>query len=73
MIAALGLAAISAVAMLLVRSLVHTEKTATIVLWFSATASVMALLTIPFGWQALTPFQAAFLVTAGFAAASRRS
>ena len=30
---------ISAVAMLLVRSLVHTEKTATIVLWFSLTAS----------------------------------
>ena len=47
------LAALSAVALLLVRSLVRTEKTATIVLWFSLTASVSALLTLPFGWEAL--------------------
>ncbi|RJT33496.1 DMT family transporter [Mesorhizobium waimense] len=65
-IAALIAAAISAVAMLLVRNLVQTEKTATIVLWFSATASVMALLSLPFGWQALTPAQTALLVAAGF-------
>ena len=51
--------------MLLVRNLVHTEKTATIVLWFSLTASVMALLSIPFGWQALSPMQVVFLVSAG--------
>jgi len=42
-IAALVSAAISANAILLVRNLVQTERTATIVLWFSATASVMAL------------------------------
>src|SRR5437016_4901259 len=40
--AALIAAAISAVAMLLVRNLVQTERTATIVLWFSSTASVLA-------------------------------
>ncbi|RVD65926.1 EamA/RhaT family transporter, partial [Mesorhizobium sp. M4A.F.Ca.ET.029.04.2.1] len=65
-IAAFAAAAISAVAMLLVRNLVQTEKTATIVLWFSVTASVMALFSVPFGWQALTPTQAALLVVAGF-------
>ncbi|WP_457151966.1 DMT family transporter [Mesorhizobium sp. P5_C1] len=65
-IAALVAAAISAVAMLLVRNLVQSERTATIVLWFSVTASVMALLSLPFGWQALTPLQAALLVAAGF-------
>lgn len=64
--AALIAAAISAVAMLLVRNLVHTEKTATIVLWFSSTASVLSLFTLPFGWLALTPMQAALLVVAGF-------
>lgn len=64
--AALVSASISAVALLLVRNLVHTEKTATIVLWFSLTASAFGLLTIPFGWQALTGTQIAFLVAAGF-------
>ncbi|MDX8524620.1 DMT family transporter [Mesorhizobium sp. MSK_1335] len=64
--AALIAAAISAVAMLLVRNLVQTEKTATIVLWFSSTASVLSLFTLPFGWQALSPMQAALLVFAGF-------
>jgi drug/metabolite transporter (DMT)-like permease len=64
--AALVSASISAVALLLVRNLVRTEKTATIVLWFSLTASAVGLLTLPFGWQGLTPEQAAFLIAAGF-------
>ena len=64
--AALAAAGISAVALLLVRNLVRTEKTATIVLWFSLTASVVGLLTLPFGWQALTMQQALFLIAAGF-------
>jgi drug/metabolite transporter (DMT)-like permease len=46
-VAAIAAAAMSALAMLQVRSLVATEKSATIVLWFSATSSVLALLTIP--------------------------
>ncbi len=64
-IAALTAAGVSAVAMLLVRRLVHTEKTATIVLWFSLTASVAALLTVPFGWESLSMRSAVFLVCAG--------
>jgi drug/metabolite transporter (DMT)-like permease len=64
-LAALGGAAFSAVAMLLVRRLVAVEKTATIVLWFSLTASLFALATIPFGWVALSATQAALLIGAG--------
>jgi len=64
-IAALGAAFLSAVAMMLVRRLVSTEKTSTIVIWFSATASVSALATIPFGWASLTQTQLVFLITAG--------
>lgn len=59
-------AASSAVAALLVRRLVTTEKTSTIVLWFSVTATVLALLTLPFGWVRLAPWQIAALVCAGF-------
>lgn len=65
--AALTAAAFSAAAMLLVRRLVHTERTPTIVLWFSMTATVLSLLTIPFGWPALDWKQAALLVSAGVA------
>ncbi len=63
--AALIAAALSAVALLLVRNLVDTEKTATIVMWFSLTATVAGLLTLPFGWQALDAWQAALLVASG--------
>jgi drug/metabolite transporter (DMT)-like permease len=65
-IAALVAASIGGFNLLLVRSLVQTDKTATIVLWFSLTASVGGLLTVPFGWDALSPMQAALLVSAGF-------
>ena len=64
-VAALLGATLSAVAMLLVRNLVHTERTPTIVLWFSLTASAAALLTLPFGWEPLAAWQAACLVLAG--------
>ncbi|MBL8583414.1 MAG: DMT family transporter [Rhizobiaceae bacterium] len=64
-IAVLAAAAISAIAMLLVRRLVQVERTHTIVLWFSMTATVVGLLTIPFGWERLTLAQAAFLIGAG--------
>lgn len=65
-LAVLGAAAVGAVAMLLVRRLVKTEKTSTIVLWFSLTATVVSLATIPFGWDPLTPWQTGFLISAGF-------
>jgi drug/metabolite transporter (DMT)-like permease len=64
--AVLAAAAISAVAVLLVRDLVRTEKAATIVLWFSLTASAMSLFSIPLGWQAPTTMQVILLVFSGF-------
>jgi drug/metabolite transporter (DMT)-like permease len=63
--ATLCAAAASALAMILVRSLVHTEKTGTIVFWFSFSATTLSLLTIPFGWEALSFNQAALLISAG--------
>jgi drug/metabolite transporter (DMT)-like permease len=59
-------AMMAAVTMLLVRRLVETERTATIVLWFSVTASVFSLATIPFGWISLDMEQALLLIGAGF-------
>ena len=64
--AAFASAGCAAVAAILVRHLVHSERTATIVLWFSLTASVLSLLSLPFGWQTLTLSQTALLVGAGF-------
>lgn len=61
----LGGALFSALAQVFVRKLVLAEKTATIVFWFSVTASLLSLLTIPFGWVWPTPGEAALLVTAG--------
>jgi drug/metabolite transporter (DMT)-like permease len=66
-LAALAAAAFAAVAGLLVRRLVHTERTATIVLYFSITSTLIALLSAPFGWVWPTPQQAVYLVCAGFA------
>ena len=63
--AALGGATLGAVAQLLTRRLVQTERSATIVFYFLASSSVIALLTIPFGWVMPTPLQAAFLIGAG--------
>jgi len=63
--AMLGSAAISACVVLLVRRLVLTEKSSTIVMWFSLTSTVAALFTIPFGWISLTPEQYVFLIGAG--------
>jgi drug/metabolite transporter (DMT)-like permease len=63
--AAMAAASASAVAMLLIRNLVTTEKSSTIVFWFSTSASLFALLTLPFGWTWPSPTQAALLVMAG--------
>lgn len=61
----LGGAVFSALAQVFVRKLVLAEKTATIVFWFSVTASVLSLATLPFGWVWPTPAEAALLVGAG--------
>lgn len=65
-IAALSAAILAAVAMMLVRRLVQTERTATIVIYFSITASVMALFSLPLGWVVPTWPQLVMLVSAGF-------
>lgn len=63
--AALGGAVFAALAQVFVRKLIKTEGTATIVFYFSVTASVLALLTLPFGWAVPTVKEAALLVGAG--------
>lgn len=57
----------SAVAMMLVRKLVQHERTATIVIYFSLTSTVIALFTWPFGWVVPQMWQMALLIAAGFA------
>lgn len=65
-LAALCAAILSAFAMLQVRTLVQTERTEAIVTYFFISASVLSLLTIPFGWVWPSPQQAALLIGAGF-------
>jgi drug/metabolite transporter (DMT)-like permease len=43
-------ATLGGLAMIQVRQLVYTEKTATIVIYFSLTASMFSLVSLPFGW-----------------------
>lgn len=64
-IAAVAAACIGAVAQLLVRRLVRTERSATIVLYFLASSSVISLGTVPFGWVMPSPLVALYLVGAG--------
>ena len=61
----LGGALFAALAQVFVRKLVDTEKTAAIVFWFSMTATLLSLITLPFGWVWPSPAEAALLVTAG--------
>ncbi|OAM76499.1 DMT family transporter [Devosia elaeis] len=65
-LAALAGACASAFAMLQVRTLVQTERTEVIVTYFFVSASILSLLTLPFGWIWPTPEQAALLIGAGF-------
>ncbi|MBA3911812.1 MAG: EamA family transporter [Rhodobacter sp.] len=61
----LGGAVFAALAQVFVRKLVNTERTAAIVFYFSLTATVLSLITLPFGWVWPTPGEAALLVTSG--------
>ena len=63
--AALFGAVFAALAQVFVRKLIHTEATAAIVFYFSATAAALSLLTLPFGWVAPTMPETALLVGAG--------
>ena len=55
----------AALAQVFVRKLILTEKTATIVFYFSTTSTLLSLITIPFGWVTPTLLQTTLLVTAG--------
>ena len=61
----LGGAVFAALAQIFIRRLTMTEGTASIVFWFSVTATVLSLVTLPFGWVVPRPWEAAFLVAAG--------
>jgi drug/metabolite transporter (DMT)-like permease len=59
-------AALAAVAMVHVRQLVRTERTPTIVLYFSLSSAIFSLGTLPFGWAWPSWEQATLLICAGF-------
>ncbi len=61
----LGGAIFAALAQVFVRKLVLTENTSAIVFWFSLTATVLSLATLPFGWVIPSAQEAAILVGAG--------
>jgi len=62
---AVGAAVFMALAMIFVRKLTATEQTGTIVIYFTATAAMLSLLTAPFGWVMPSPHDAALLVLMG--------
>ena len=62
----LAFAVLGSCAMVLVRKLVQTERTPTIVLYFSLFASIFSLATLPFGWIALSWPSLGLMALAGF-------
>ena len=58
-------AVFAALAQVTVRRLVASETTSSIVFWFSVTASLLSLTTLPFGWTMPRPVEAAELIGAG--------
>ncbi len=65
--AALALAStvLSAITGIFVRSLTHTERTGTIVFYFTVTSSLAGLATLPFGWVMPDAADAALLIASG--------
>ena len=63
----------AALAQVFIRRMVGTESVSAIVFWFSLTSSVLALLTLPWGWVMPSPLVALYLVLAGVIGALRRS
>ncbi|MEY4697855.1 MAG: hypothetical protein RIT14_2283 [Pseudomonadota bacterium] len=61
----LGGAVFAALAQVFVRKLVMTERTPAIVFYFSLTATLLSLVTLPFGWVVPSATETALLVTAG--------
>jgi drug/metabolite transporter (DMT)-like permease len=63
--AALLAAVFAALAQVFVRKLVHTEATAAIVFYFSVTAAMLSLSTLPFGWAMPNALGLVLLISAG--------
>ncbi len=64
-VATLAGAAFAALAQIFISKMVQTERTSAIVFWFSVTATVLSLVTIPFGWVRPTTMDAAILIAIG--------
>ncbi|EPX77485.1 DMT family transporter [Litoreibacter arenae] len=64
-ILAFGSAVLAGLAHVFVRKLTMSEPTSAIVFWFSITATVLSLITLPFGWVWPTGPEAAALIGAG--------
>lgn len=58
-------AAFGALAQIFISKMVATERTAAVVFWFSVTATVLSLVTLPFGWVVPDARAAALLVSCG--------
>ena len=58
-------AVLAALAQVFVRKMVETETTAAIVFWFTITSTIMALMTLPWGWVVPTWTTALMLTMAG--------
>lgn len=63
--ATLGSAALAALAQVFIKSMAATERTTAIVFWFSATASLLSLASLPFGWVWPMGWEWVFLIGAG--------
>jgi len=63
----------ASLAQVFVRKLVQNEKTAAIVFYFSLSSSLLALLTLPFGWVVPTPLETVLLVSCGLLGGVGRS
>lgn len=55
----------AALAQVYIRKLVQSEQTSAIVFFFSLSATVLSLLTLPFGWVIPGPWEAMLLILAG--------
>jgi len=58
-------AVLVAIQTLTIRTLVKSEKSSTVVIYYSIMSSILALTTIIFGWGMPTPWQWVFLICAG--------
>ena len=61
----LGSACLAALAQVFVRGMSGSESTTAIVFWFSATSTLLSLVTLPFGWVWPTGYELTLLCSAG--------